>query len=1078
MFKPVSSRVNFALLEEEVLQLWRERDIQRRSEEEKPADAPTFMLFDGPPTANGNPGIHHVLSRVFKDIIPRYKAMQGYRPIRKGGWDTHGLPVELEVEKELGITTKQQVEEYGIEAFNARCRESVFRYVQEWEALTERVGYWVDMKHPYVTLDRDYMESCWWIIKRLWERDLLYEGFRVTPHCPRCVTSLSSHEVALGYQENTPDPSAFVRFRLSDIQGTGSGGTGFALAPLGYRRGVWEEERPCILAWTTTPWTLTANVALAVNPDEEYALVQAPLGKVQERLIIAKARKDAVLGPDWAEICSMKGSDLHGLFYNPLYPTALAGYLHHVVPADFVSMEDGTGVVHIAPAYGAEDMELGRAYSLPTLHTVDLQGNLAKEGLPGSGKFVKEADEDIMQDLHQRGLLYKREVIRHTYPFCWRCNTPLLYYAKSSWYIRTTNVKDRLISGNQEINWYPEHVKEGRFGEWLRGNVDWALSRERYWGTPMPVWRCERDPQHLDCVGSVEELQGLRIQEDNAAALPDLHRPFIDAVVLRCTQCGGAMRRIPDVMDAWFDSGAMPFAQAHVMSDGDFKELREQHLFPADYICEAVDQTRGWFYTLHALSTLIIGEPSYRNVICLGLILDEQGEKMSKSRGNVVNPWEVIRAHGADPLRWYLYTATAPGNARRFSSPLVGETVRRFFLTLWNTYSFFVTYANLDGYDPKAAQAAQPTSNLDRWALSRLNTLVTEVTALLDEYNPTDAGRRIEEFTEEMSNWYVRRSRRRFWKSGNDADKASAYATLYQCMVTVAHLMAPFTPFLAEAMYQNLVRSVDPQALDSVHLSPWPKADPSLVDEELVKATALAIQIASLGRAARSKAKVKVRQPLRRVWVKPRTRDEEALLQRVADQVSDELNVSELALLEEEEQVLQFRVRLNQAVAGPRYGSRTPQLARALAQEDASAIARRVRAGDTVEIDGLHLQPDDLLVESQEGHGFAVAQEGGYLVALETTLTPELLEEGLARELVHRVQNLRREAGFDIADRITLWYGGSARVRQVVERFADYIQQETLAERLVEGVPPAGAFTEALTLEGEEVTLGAKRTGG
>ena len=1086
-FKPVPSKVNFPQLEEEVLRFWREREIHRRSEEEKPADAPRFMLFEGPPTANGSPGIHHVLSRVFKDVIPRYKTMQGYRPLRKGGWDTHGLPVELEVEKELGITTKQQIEEYGVEAFNARCRESVFRYVQEWEALTERVGYWVDMQNPYVTLENDYIETCWWILKQLWDRRLVYEGYKIVPHCPRCVTTLSSHEVALGYKEDTPDPSVYVRFRLrSDLQGIAMGATWDNLAKLGWdhQNTTWRTEVPSILAWTTTPWTLTANAALAVNPDEEYVLMRAPSGQLQEHLIIAKARKDAVLGKEWQELASFTGATLHGLFYEPLYSTAPGDYIHHVVPADFVSMEDGTGIVHVAPAYGAEDMELGRAYTLPTLHTVDIQGNFAKEGLPGSGKFVKDADPLIRRNLQERGLLYRDEVIQHTYPFCWRCDIPLLYYAKESWYIRTTAVKERLITGNQEINWYPSHIKEGRFGEWLQNNVDWAISRERYWGTPLPIWWCPSCKRY-DCIGSVEEMTGRMVQGDGAqtAALDDLHRPFIDKVLLDCPDCGGRMTRVPEVIDCWFDSGAMPIAQWHTTSQRGFENLKADGRFPADYICEALDQTRGWFYSLHALSTLLFDQTSYRNVICLGLILDEEGEKMSKSRGNVVDPWEVVRAHGADPLRWYLFTATAPGNARRFSSNLVGEVVRRFLLTLWNTYSFFVTYANIDSYNPTTAPQVEPTSELDRWILSELNALVAQVTSYLDEYNPTDAGRRIEEFVGELSNWYVRRSRRRFWKSENDQDKASAYATLYRCLVTLSHLLAPFTPFLAEEMYQNLVRSVDSKAAESVHLADWPVANASLIDEGLSEAMRLAMKVASLGHAARAKAGIRVRQPLRRVLVKARIKDEEKALQQVAAQVLDELNVKDMAILGDEGQVLEFRVRLNLAVAEPKYGQAAQELddairgSQALEAGNTSSIAQRVRAGLSINIGDTQLEPDDFLVEPVEKPGCAVAQEAGYLVALETDLTPDLRDEGFARELVHRIQNLRRSAGFDIADHITLWHQGSPRTRQVMENeeFNRYIRQETLADQVVEGSPEASATTETVKLEGEEVTLAVMR---
>lgn len=1043
-------------------------------------DAPPFTLYEGPPTANGKPGIHHVLARVFKDVIPRYKTMQGFRPVRQGGWDTHGLPVELEIEKELGISSKREIEEYGIERFNALCRESVMRYVKEFEDLTGRIGFWVDMPNAYVTFKNDYIETGWWIIKQLWERGLLYEGYRVAPHCPRCVTTLSSHEVALGYQENTPDPSVFVRFQLlPHHQGTAAAATMDSLARLGWhqQRAEWRSGVPSILAWTTTPWTLTANLALAVNPDEEYVLVEAPQGQPSERLIIAKARKEAVLGPEWEEIATFKGSELANLHYQPLYTTAEHPYVHHVVTADFVSMEDGTGIVHIAPAYGAEDQELGRANNLPTLHTVDLQGNIASPGVPGSGKFVKQADEDIMRDLQERGLLFKREVIRHTYPFCWRCNTPLLYYAKSSWYIKTTAVKDRLISGNGEINWYPDYIKEGRFGEWLRGNVDWALSRERYWGTPMPVWKCQACGE-TECFGSVAALRERALPEHRHlldAERLDLHRPYVDQVTVTCQKCRGTMRRIPDVMDAWFDSGAMPFAQSHVMSDGDLTELRKRHLFPADYICEAVDQTRGWFYTLHALSTLIAGEPSYRNVICLGLILDAKGEKMSKSKGNVADPWAVINAHGADALRWYMFTAAPPGNSRRFSADLVSESVRKFFLPLWNVYSFFVTYANIDGFNPRTAPAPEPTSDMDRWIRSELEQLIKEVTELLEEYNPTDAARRIEDFVDVLSDWYVRRSRRRFWKSENDQDKLSAYSTLHTCLTTLSKLLAPFAPFIAEEMYANLARSVDAGAPESVHLAGWPKADESRIDKDLSEAMRLAMRVASLGRAARSKAGIRVRQPLSMVLVKTRSAKEGEALLRLASQVVEELNVKEVVLLKDEQDVAEFSLRPNLQLLGPRLGAELPKLRRALDKADVAGMARAVLNGESVEIEGFTLKPEELLVSTSDRVGYAVAMEGGYVVAVVTELTPELADEGMARELVHLIQNMRRSAGFDIADRIVTTYQGDERIARVVQQHGDYIRQETLSVELRQGEPASSAYQEEHKVDGVSVKLGVLR---
>ena len=1075
MFQPVSSKVSFPEMEERVLELWRSRDVFRRTWSEREG-APLFMLYEGPPTANGTPGIHHVIARVFKDVIPRYKTMKGYRPFRKGGWDTHGLPVELEVEKELGITTKGEIEDYGIERFNARCRESVMRYVHEWEELTERIGFWIDMGDAYVTFSNDYIETGWWIIKQLWDRGLVYQGSKVTPHCPRCVTSLSSHEVSQGYHEDTPDPSITVRFRLrSDAQDPDQA----AAAAMGWnaRSGRWSGGAPSVLAWTTTPWTLPANMALAVVPDEEYVLVQTAAGGGEhERLLLARKLAGAALEGEWEVVRSFQGSELVGLTYEPLFPFAEpTDHVHAVVVADFVGVEDGTGVVHIAPAYGADDQDLGRAIGLPTLHTVDLQGRVVGP-FPGVGKFVKEADIDIMEDLQHRGLMYHRGVVRHTYPFCWRCDTPLLYYAKPSWYIRTTAYKDELVAANQRINWYPEHIRDGRFGEWLRNNVDWAISRERYWGTPIPIWRCP-DCGAQECFGSVEALRE-RASEDAARLLVasdmDLHRPSIDGVTVPCGSCNGTMERIPEVMDCWYDSGAMPYAQFHYPTES--PELFDDGRFPADYICEAVDQTRGWFYSLHALSVLLRGEPSYRNVICLGHILDGQGEKMSKTRGNVVEPWAVIRAHGADALRWYLFTAAPPGNARRFSTDLVEETVRRFLLTLWNTYSFFVTYAELDGFNPMDGPA-EPTADLDRWVLSEINTLVQTVTDLLEDYNPTDAGRRIEEFVALLSTWYVRRSRRRFWKSENDADKRSAYQTLYTCLTTLSRLLAPFMPFVAEELYQNLVRSVDPGAPDSVHLAAFPEADLGRVDSALAEATRLVIRVVSLGRAARSKAGVRVRQPLSAILVKPRNEGEGRLLERLADQVRDELNVSELRIIDADAAAKHLAVRLNTAVLGPKYRDRLPEVRAAFAAASQESLARLALLGAPLEVGEFVLEPGEVEVEPKSEEGLVGVLEGGFSVAVDTAVTPELAREGLARELVHRVQNMRRAAGLDIADRIAITYEGDAGLRAVLSEgpTAEYVRSETLATSVIEGPPPDGAYTETLTVESMSITLAVRK---
>ena len=1063
MFKQVSSRVSFPEMEKGILQFWKDKDIFRRTERDRD-DKPLFMLYEGPPTANGSPGIHHVLARVFKDIIPRYKTMKGYRCVRKGGWDTHGLPVELEVEKELGLRSKRDIEEYGIEKFNQKCRDSVFRYVKEWESMTDRVGFWVDMEDPYVTLDNDYIETGWWILRQLWDRGLLYQDIKGTPHCPRCVTSLSSHEVALGYQENTPDPSVFVKFALTAReQGTGNTEQGGAGSK------DWGDVPTYLLAWTTTPWTLPGNVGLAVAPEADYDVVEVEGPEGPERLIMASALVESTIPEPRRVVDTVKGAELVGLTYRKLYDANEYGveirhfqhrdlpdggsaptlepatdYAPRVFAAGFVSLEDGTGIVHIAPAFGDEDLGAGREHGLAFIQPVDLQG-VVTGSYPFARKFVKEADEEIMADLEARGLLHHRAVYHHTYPFCWRCGTPLLYYAKNSWYIRTTAVKDRLISGNGEINWYPDYIKDGRFGEWLRNNVDWAVSRERYWGTPIPLWHCE-GCGHYECVGSVSELKEMALPEhqaqlDGTSAGLDLHRPYVDRIVLRCPECQGEMRRIPEVLDAWFDSGAMPYAQAHHPFDG--QDITRNGGFPADYICEAVDQTRGWFYTLHALSTLLMDEPCYRNVICLGLILDANGRKMSKTTGNVVDPWSVLDTQGADATRWYLYTASQPGDSRRFSQDLVNEVVRRFLLTLWNVYSFFTTYASVDRFQPsQVPEGWKATSELDRWLLSELNSLVAQVDRHLENYNPTDAGRRIQDFVDRLSNWYVRRSRRRFWKSENDEDKISAYATLYTCLTTLSKLMAPFTPFVAEEMYQNLVRSVDPDAPESVHLASFPESSPELIDQPLMDATRLAMRLSSMGRGARSKAGVKVRQPLQRVLVRPRTPEEADHIVRVRTQVLDELNIKELGQDGASDDQVQdiYQRALELAVRSAESGTPATQV-EAMVQVDS----------------------------------YFVSLEGGYMVAVDTTVTPDLAEEGLARELVHRIQNLRRAAKFEITDHIVTYYQLPQPVAEVMRKFAEYIQQETLSQALVEGEPAEGAHAETQKLEGSEVVLGVRR---
>ena len=1105
MFKPVSSRVNFPELDANILQQWKEKDVFRRTQSERP-NAPLFMMYEGPPTANGSPGIHHALSRVFKDVICRYRTMKGFRVQRKGGWDTHGLPVELEIEKELGLKSKREIEEYGIEEFNKKCRESVFRYVKEWETMTSRIGYWVDMDDPYVTLHNNYIESGWWMLKTLWDKDLLYQTMRGTPHCPRCVTSLSSHEVALGYRENTPDPSVFIKFKVDPAA---SADKSAALETLGADKGD-----VFLLAWTTTPWTLPGNTGLAVDENADYSIVELEEENGDShRLVLAQALIAANIKQDHKVVGTVKGSDLVGLGYTPLYRPLEYGsevqqfvrrpgpggvtitemvesdtFAPTVISAAFVSLDDGTGIVHIAPAFGDEDLGVGREKELSFVQPVDLQG-IITGNYPFAGKFVKDADKEVMQDLTERGLLFHHEIYRHTYPFCWRCDTPLLYYAKSSWYIRTSALKDKLVQGNSEINWYPEYIKEGRFGEWLRNNVDWAISRERYWGTPIPIWQCE-DCTNSVCVGSVEELQNLaRLDDGVDLSELDLHRPYVDNIVLDCTAdgCSGTMHRIPEVMDAWFDSGAMPFAQWHYPFDND--TIQSDGRFPADYICEAVDQTRGWFYSLHALSTLLTGQPSYKNVICLGLILDEKGRKMSKRVGNVVEPLSVLDEHGADALRWYLFTASHPGEPRRFSGKLVSETLRKVMLTLWNVYSFFIGYAEIDQFDPTQKPADwKPENELDRWVLSELNSLISQVDKHMDEYDPTNAGRRIQEFIDQLSNWYVRRSRRRFWRNEGNADKLSGYITLHTCLVTAAKLMAPLAPFVAEEIYQNLVCSVDSTAPDSIHLIDFPVTDESLVDLPLMEATQLAMKVSSMGRAARSNEKIKVRQPLNAVKVMVRNDTEKDLLGPMIPQLIDELNVKtvtiDAALGPDDLEFWNWTSSPNKATLGKKHGANGQSVADALSAMDPRAIFKSFGENGWVELANpkesseiLHIDQEDVeIIKTVKGDGYAEVQEGPYVVAVETLLTPELAEEGLAREVVHRIQGMRRSADFDVIDRIVTYYQGPPEFAGVMQgAFSGYIRDETLSTELVDGSPADDTATETVKVEGMEITFSVQR---
>ncbi|MDD5368887.1 MAG: isoleucine--tRNA ligase [Anaerolineaceae bacterium] len=1044
MFRSVSPKLNVNIMEEGVLRQWKAHDIFHQSIRNREG-GPEYVFYEGPPTANGRPGIHHVLARAFKDIFPRYKTMRGYHTLRRGGWDTHGLPVEIEVEKQLGFNNKQQIEAYGIDRFNELCRKSAFAYIQDWEKLTDRIAYWVDLESAYVTFTNPYVESVWWSLKTLWEKSLLYQGFKVVPYCPRCGTPLSDHEVALGY-EQAVDPSVFVRLPLVD------------------------DPKTSLLVWTTTPWTLPANVAVAVHPEVDYVTVERELSDGDhERLVLARDLMDKVFGEESVKIVdSYKGKTLKGKRYQPLFTFVLPDKpAHYIVLEDFVTTEDGTGLVHLAPAFGADDMQVALDMDLPILMTVAPDGTFISEVRPWSGKFFKDADPFIIDDLDARGLMFRSEKITHTYPFCWRCGTPLLYYARQTWYIRTSEYKDKMVALNEQINWYPAHIKNGRFGNWLENNIDWALGRERYWGTPLPVWECDDCHQQV-CVGSVDELEKLSGLELSTL---DLHRPYVDAVHIPCEKCAGTMKRVPELIDVWFDSGSMPVAQWHYPFEN--QEEFKTH-FPADYICEAVDQTRGWFYSLHAISTMLFESVSYKNVICLGLILDSQGQKMSKHIGNVVNPWDVINQHGADAVRWYLYTASPPGQERRFSADLVGEVVRNFTLTLWNTYSFFVTYANLDHWTPDASVEVT-YSDLDRWLLSALNALVRDVTTAMETYDVTGATRPVEIFVDQLSNWYLRRSRRRFWKSESDADKQAAYTTLYQALVTLSKLLAPTMPFLAEELYQNLVRTGNPESPISVHMEDWPNFDAGLIDEEMNRSMALVMKLASTGHAARNKANRKVRQPLAEAAFSVGSADEQKVLERYADLLEDELNVKKVRVLNSAGEAVTYSLNPLPKQLGQKYGARFPAIRQALMVAAADEAARELLAGRPLRVvingETVEILPEEVEVRAHSKAGYAVASDGPYLAALVTELTPELVAEGLAREFVRRVQDLRKQLDLDIADRIDVYYTATPILAQAVKDFHEYIMNETLAVSLQEKPTPAGLTPVRDQFDGEELSF-------
>ena len=1042
-FREVSSRYNGPELEQEVLEFWRLHDVFGKTLRQS-AGRPRFTWNDGPPTANGKPGIHHVLARAFKDAIPRYKTMRGFHVPRKAGWDTHGLPVEHEVEKELGIFDKKEIEEkIGIAEFNRRCRESVLRYIEDWRKMTDRMGFWVNMDEAYYTLDNDYIESVWCLIRNIWDKDLVYRGYKVVPYDPRIGATLSSHELSLGYEE-VEDPSIVVRFPVSDAQDT------------------------YFLVWTTTPWTLPSNLMLAVHPEVEYAYVKAG----DETLILADSLREAVLRDLPHEVLRIvKGSELLEMRYERLFDyLPVDADAFRVLPGDFVSTDDGTGIVHCAPAYGVDDLALGQRYGLPVVHGVGRDGNFLPEVEPVAGLFFKDADEPLIRILEERGLMFRAETCVHNYPFGWRTHDPIIYYAKNAWYIRTSNFTDRMVGLNKTIKWVPEHIRDGRFGNWLENNIDWALSRERFWGTPFPVWTDGED-DYL-CIGSVQELEELSGRDLSEL---DLHRPAVDEITFE--KNGKTWTRVPEVIDCWFDSGAMSYAQWHYPFEN-AESFGDR--FPADFICEAIDQTRGWFYTLHAIATLVSDSVAFRSCICLSHIVDKDGKKMSKSLGNIVNPYDVFDTVGADALRWYFLARLSPDVQKRISVEIVADVASSFINTFWNTYGFFVLYARLDKIDLQRNIPVGQRPEIDRWAMALLHRTVRICTESLDELDVKSAGDAIELFVDQLSNWYVRRNRRRFWKSTNPADKRSAYLTLYECLDTVHKLMAPFVPFLAENVYQNLVRTVDPDAPESVHMSAWPAADAALENEELLFEIGIVQKVVGLARSARGQSGVRTRQPLSRLLVRaPDDRSAKAVADH-QEQILEELNVKSIEFIARDAGLVSYRIKPNLPVVGKRYGKLVPLIRQALEEADGATIAAAAARGENFELgldgDSVSLAPGDLLIETHSAEGYASCEDGGFLTALDTTLDAALVSEGIAREMVRTVQDARKQAGLEVSDRIVLGISGSAGVMESLAGHRDYLMAETLAIEWATDQPEA-LFRDSRMLGEEQWTIEISKAG-
>ena len=1049
VYRKVDTNLNFVDREKEVEKFWKDNKIFEKSMDSR-KEGETYTFYDGPPTANGKPHIGHVLTRVIKDMIPRYRTMKGYMVPRKAGWDTHGLPVELEVEKKLGLDGKEQIEEYGMEPFIQQCKESVWKYKEMWEDFSSTVGFWADMEHPYVTYDNNFIESEWWALKEIWEKGLLYKGFKIVPYCPRCGTPLSAQEVSQGYK-TVKERSAIVRFKVVD-------------------------EDAYFLAWTTTPWTLPSNVALCVNPDEIYCKVKAADGYTY---YMAEALLDKVLGklakddePAYEILEKYKGTDLERREYEPLF--ACAGEAaakqrkkaHFVTCDNYVTMSDGTGIVHIAPAFGEDDSRVGREYDLPFVQFVDGQGNMTKE-TPYAGVFVKKADPMVLTDLDKEGKLFDAPKFEHDYPHCWRCDTPLIYYARESWFIKMTAVKDDLIRNNNTINWIPESIGKGRFGDWLENVQDWGISRNRYWGTPLNIWQCECG--HMESVGSRQDLY--EKSGDERAKTIELHRPYIDDITMKCPDCGKTMHRVPEVIDCWFDSGAMPFAQHHYPFEN--KDLFEQQ-FPADFISEAVDQTRGWFYSLLAESTLLFNKAPYKNVIVLGHVQDENGQKMSKSKGNAVDPFDALNKYGADAIRWYFYINSAPWLPNRFHGKAVVEGQRKFMSTLWNTYAFFVLYANIDNFD-----ATKYTLNydklpvMDKWLLSKLNTMVKTVDADLDSYKIPEAARALQEFVDDMSNWYVRRSRERFWAKGMEQDKINAYMTLYTALVTVAKAAAPMIPFMTEDIYQNLVRSIDADAPESIHLCDYPEVNEAWIDKDIEANMEELLEIVVLGRACRNTANIKNRQPIGTMYVKA----EKAMDKFYTDIIADELNVKEVKFADDVESFISYSFKPQLRTVGPKYGKLLNGIRTALSEIDGTAAMKELRDNGVLvlDIDGnrVELAEEDLLIETAQSEGYVTETDGETSVVLDTNLTPELIQEGFVREIISKVQTMRKEAGFEVMDKIIVYAKDNDKIMDIMKANQDEIKREVLAENIILG--EAEGYTKEWNINKEAVTLGVSK---